>query len=61
MYFAFAVIYIVLVAIFIIDVLRQPATALSGVGKAIWIVAVLVVPIFAWIVYGFWRIRQSRL
>jgi hypothetical protein len=61
MYFAFAVIYIVLVAIFIIDVLRQPATALSGVGKAIWIVAVLVVPIFAWIVYGFWRIRNSRL
>jgi phospholipase D-like protein len=61
MYFAFAVIYIVLVAIFIIDVLRQPATALSGVGKAIWIVAVLVVPIFAWIVYGFWRIKRSRL
>jgi hypothetical protein len=61
MYFAFAVIYIVLVAFFIIDVLRQPATALSGVGKAIWIVAVLVVPIFAWIVYGFWRIRNSRL
>jgi phospholipase D-like protein len=61
MYFAFAVIYIVLVAIFIADVLRQPATALSGVGKAVWIVAVLVFPIFAWIVYGFWRIRSSRL
>jgi Phospholipase_D-nuclease N-terminal len=61
MYFAFAVIYVVLVAIFVIDVLRQPATALSGVGKALWIVAVLVVPIFAWIVYGFWRIRQTRL
>jgi hypothetical protein len=61
MYFAFAVIYVVLVAIFVIDVLRQPASALSGVGKAIWIVAVLVVPIFAWIGYGFWRIRKSRL
>jgi hypothetical protein len=61
MYFAFAVIYIVLVAIFVVDVLRQPASALSGVGKAIWIVAVLVVPVLAWIVYGFWRIRRSRL
>jgi Na+/melibiose symporter-like transporter len=61
MYFAFAVIYIVLVAIFIVDVLRQPASALSGVGKAIWIVAVLVVPVLAWIVYGFWRIKRSRL
>jgi hypothetical protein len=38
MYFAFAAIYVVLVAIFILDVLRQPASALSGVGKAIWIV-----------------------
>jgi hypothetical protein len=61
MYFAFAVIYVVLVAIFIVDVLRQPASALSGVGKAIWIVAVLVAPVLAWIVYGFWRIRNSRL
>lgn len=61
MYFAFAVIYVVLVAIFVVDVLRQPASALSGVGKAIWIVAVLVVPIFAWIGYGFWRIKRSRL
>ena len=61
MYFAFAVIYVVLVAIFIIDVLRQPATALSGAGKALWIVAVLLVPIFAWLGYGFWRIQRSRL
>jgi hypothetical protein len=61
MYFAFAVIYVVLVAIFVVDVLRQPASALSGAGKALWIVAVLVVPVFAWIVYGFWRIRRSRL
>jgi Phospholipase_D-nuclease N-terminal len=60
-YFAFAVIYVVLVAIFVIDVVRQPPTALSTAGKALWIVAVLVVPLFAWIVYGFWRIRRSRL
>jgi len=41
-------------------VLRQPSTSLSGTGKALWILALLVVPIFAWIVYGIWRMRQSR-
>ena len=61
MYFLFGALYVVLCAVFIIDVLRQPASALSGVGKALWIVAVLLVPIFAWIVYGFWRIQRSRL
>jgi hypothetical protein len=61
MYFAFAAIYVVLSIAFIVDVLRQPSTALSGAGKAVWIVALLVVPIFAWLVYGFWRIKRSRL
>jgi hypothetical protein len=61
MYFAFAAIYVVLSVAFIVDVLRQPSTALSGAGKAVWIVALLVVPIFAWLVYGFWRIKRSRL
>jgi Phospholipase_D-nuclease N-terminal len=60
-YFAFAAIYVVLSIAFIVDVLRQPSTALSGAGKALWIVALLVVPIFAWLVYGFWRIKRSRL
>ena len=60
MYFAFAVIYIALSVVFIADVLRQPATALSGVGKALWILALLAVPVFAWVVYGIWRIRQGR-
>jgi hypothetical protein len=60
-YFAFAAIYVVLEIFFIVDVLRQPSSALSTAGKALWIVALLVVPIFAWIVYGFWRIKQSRL
>ena len=60
MYFAFVVIYIALSIAFIADVLRQPATALSGVGKALWILALLVVPVFAWVVYGIWRLRQSR-
>jgi hypothetical protein len=53
-------IYLVLSVFFIADVLRQPATALSGGGKAVWIVALLAVPGFAWVIYGIWRIRQSR-
>ncbi len=61
MYFAFFALYAVLSAVFIIDVLRQPASALSGLGKGLWIAALLLVPIFAWIVYGFWRIQRSRL
>ncbi len=61
MYFAFFALYAVLSAVFIIDVLRQPASALSGLGKGLWIAALLLVPVFAWIVYGFWRIQRSRL
>ena len=61
MYVAFAAIYVVLSIAFIVDVLRQPPSALSGAGKALWILALLVVPLFAWIVYGFWRIKRSRL
>ena len=60
MYWTFAIIYLALSVAFIADVLRQPATALSGAGKALWILALLVVPVFAWLVYGTWRIRQSR-
>ena len=60
MYFAFAAIYVVLSIVFIADVLRQPSSSLSGVGKALWILALLVVPVFAWIVYGIWRMRRSR-
>jgi hypothetical protein len=59
-YFAFAIIYIALSVAFIADVLRQPATALSGAGKALWILALLVVPVFAWVVYGTWRLRRGR-
>jgi uncharacterized membrane protein YdbT with pleckstrin-like domain len=59
-YFGFLAIYLVLSVFFIADVLRQPATALSGAGKALWIVALLLVPVFAWIVYGTWRMRRSR-
>jgi phospholipase D-like protein len=54
-------IYVVLSALFIVDVLRQPASALSGVGKTAWVLALVFVPLIAWIVYGFWRIQRSRL
>ena len=60
MYFGFLAIYLVLSVFFIADVVRQPATALSTAGKVLWIVALLAVPVFAWIIYGIWRIRQSR-
>jgi hypothetical protein len=53
-------IYIVLSIFFIADVLRQPSTELSVAGKVLWILALLVVPVFAWIVYGIWRMRQQR-
>jgi hypothetical protein len=57
-YFALAIIYIALEIFFIADVIRN--RALSGAGKALWILALLVVPVFSWIVYGFWRMRQNR-
>ena len=60
MYFALFFIYLALSIAFIADVLRQPSTALSGVGKALWILALLAVPVFAWIVYGTWRLRRTR-
>jgi len=59
-YVGFLAIYAVLSFVFVVDVLRQPASALSSAGKALWIVALLVVPVFAWVVYGIWRLRQSR-
>lgn len=60
MYWTLGIIYIALSIAFIADVLRQPATALSGMGKALWILALLVVPVFAWVIYGTWRLRQGR-
>ncbi len=60
MYATFFVIYAALSVVFVADVLRQPATALSGIGKALWILALLFVPVFAWVVYAIWRMRQSR-
>jgi hypothetical protein len=58
MYWTFGIIYLVLSIAFIADVLRNPA--LSGGGKALWIVALLVAPVLSWLVYGIFRMRQSR-
>ena len=58
MYFAFGAIYIVLSVFFVADVVRNPA--LTGAGKVLWILALLFVPVLAWIVYGIYRMRQSR-
>jgi hypothetical protein len=60
MYWGGFAIYVVLSVLFIADVLRQPATALSWAGKMLWVGALLLVPFIAWIVYGIWRIRQGR-
>jgi hypothetical protein len=54
------VIYVVLSVVFIADVLRQPSTELSAAGKVLWILALLLAPVFAWVVYGIWRLRQQR-
>ena len=58
MYWTLGIIYIVLSIAFIADVLRN--NALSVGGKVLWIAALLLVPVFAWLVYGIWRMRQSR-
>jgi hypothetical protein len=58
MYWTFAVIYFVLTVVFIADVVRN--TALTVAGKALWILALVLVPVLAWLVYGIWRLRESR-
>jgi Phospholipase_D-nuclease N-terminal len=59
-YFGFLAIYIALSIAFIVDVVRRPDTELSTAGKALWIVALLLVPVLAWGVYGIWRLRIQR-
>jgi hypothetical protein len=58
MYWGLGIIYVALSIVFIADVLRN--RALSGGGKALWILALLLVPVFAWVVYAIFRMRQSR-
>lgn len=58
MYWTLGIIYLVLTVAFIADVLRN--SALTTAGKALWIVALIVLPVFAWLVYGILRLRESR-
>jgi hypothetical protein len=58
MYWTLSIIYLVLTVVFIVDVVRN--TALTTAGKVLWIVALVLVPVLAWLVYGIWRLRQSR-
>jgi hypothetical protein len=58
MYWGLGIIYVVLTIAFVADVLRN--AALTAGGKALWIVALVLVPVLSWLVYGTWRLRQSR-
>lgn len=58
MYWTLGIIYVVLSIAFMADVLRNPG--LTPGGKGLWILALLLVPVLAWVVYGIWRMRQSR-
>jgi cytochrome c-type biogenesis protein CcmH/NrfF len=58
MYWTLGIIYIALSVAFIADVLRNPT--LTGTGKALWIVALLLLPVVTWLIYGTIRLRQSR-
>jgi hypothetical protein len=58
MYWTLGIIYVVLTIAFIADVLRNPA--LSVGGKALWVVALILAPVLAWLIYGTWRLRQRR-
>ena len=58
--FGFLAIDLVLSVFFLATFSSHPATGLSAAGKALWTVALLVVPVFAWIEYGIWRMRSSR-
>lgn len=60
MTFLLIAVYLTLAFVFIVDVVRRPSSQLSGIGKALWIVALLVVPVIAWITYGVWRMQTRR-
>jgi len=58
MYWTLGIIYVVLTIAFIADVVRNPA--LTAAGKVLWVVALVLAPVLAWLVYGIWRLRESR-
>ena len=56
-FFAIAI-YVLIVFFFVVDVLRQQT--LSGAGKALWILGLIVLPLISMLAYGFWRISRSK-
>ncbi len=58
MYWTLGIIYVGLTIAFIADVVRN--TALSTGKKALVILALIFLPVLTWLVYGTWRLRQSR-
>jgi hypothetical protein len=58
MYWGGFAIYVVLSVLFIADVVRN--RELTSVGKTLWIVALLLVSVLSWLVYGIWRLRSNR-
>jgi Phospholipase_D-nuclease N-terminal len=57
-YWTLFIFYVVLTVVFAVDVVRNPG--LTVAGKVLWIAALLLVPVLAWVVYGIWRLRQQR-
>lgn len=51
-------VYVVLSILFAADVARNPA--LTPGGKGLWILVLLLVSVFAWLVYAVWRMRKGR-
>ncbi len=57
-YVGAGLIYLALSVVFIADVLRNPR--LTSGERIGWIAALVLVPIFAWPIYGIVRMRQKR-
>jgi hypothetical protein len=57
-YIGAALIYLALTIVFVADVLRN--RSLTSGGRIGWIAALLIVPIFAWPIYGIIRMREKR-
>ncbi len=57
-YIGAGLIYLALTVVFVADVLRN--TSLTSGAKFGWIAALIIVPILAWPIYGYVRLRQKR-
>ena len=57
-YVGAGLIYLALTIAFVADVLKN--RHLTAGGKIGWIAALIIVPIFAWPIYGVIRLRQKR-